>query len=114
METVARRFNDSADMQNTASHRWQKKYKVVYDTFTLLASVMIRCSGDGPTSVGNYVLNWIVHVSINSIAKSSVAVCDWSGYTVEQFFGALPHYLDSHVGSIVTSVERESQGKSIK
>ena len=129
MEAVARRFSDSADIQNTASHRWQKKYKVVFDTFTLLTSVMIRCSGDGLASVGNYVINWIVHVSINSIAKSIVAAgCDWSGYTCYMLsspFEALPHYLESHLDSIVNdakaevdwivaSVERESQGKPIK
>ena len=54
MDSIAKAFPSSSDLSNTAGQRWQKKYSVQFDSFRLLTFVMIRCSGDGLTSVGNF------------------------------------------------------------
>ena len=96
MDAITKAFLSSDDIANVSSHRWQKKYTVQFDTFRILTSVMIRCSGDGLTSVGNYLINWVVHVAVNSLAKAIMTAYDWRAYTMEQFFEALPHIIESH------------------
>ena len=59
MRWLVKKFTPSDDLQHAWKNTWKKEYVVTFDTFTLITDVMIRCSGDGLTSVGNYAINWI-------------------------------------------------------
>ena len=80
----------SEDLKNASKYRRRKKYSVLFDTFTLLTSVMIRCSGGGLTSVGNFIINW---VATHALAEAIMAF-DWSDSTLGEFTEALPETLN--------------------
>ena len=67
---IAEKFHEATDFKNVNKKRWKNTYKVIFDTFTLFSSIMIRCSGDGLTSVGNYFNNWTVDTAIDSVAEA--------------------------------------------
>ena len=127
MNSVAAKFPDSADYGNAAKTRWKKADRVLFDSLTLVTSVMIRYSGDGLTSVGNYFINWCIDRVIDAIAEALFTIWDWSTYTLKEIVEALPTFLaeERHVKKILEFVEqksryaadtisRESTGKHVK
>ena len=81
------------DFKNVNKKRWKKTYKVMFDTFTFFSSIMIRFSGNGLTSVGNYFINWTVDTAIDSVAEAIMTRYDWSDTTISQFMD-LPTFVE--------------------
>ena len=108
MNTLAEAFPVSHDMSNSTKNRWMEKYTVVFDSFKLLASIMIRCSGDGLTSVGNYLINWTIHVTVNCLAEEVITLHDWRTTSTEEFFEALSDVIDQTKERLLQSVFAEA------
>ena len=94
MNGVAQKFPESADYRNAAKTRWKKKDKILFDTLTLMTEVLIRQSGDGITSVGNYANNWFVDRCLDYIAEIIFAEWDWRQYSLKEVVESLTHLLD--------------------
>ena len=127
MNSIASKFPDSLDLKNAAGKRWKQKDKVLFDSLTLLTSVLIRYSGDGLASVGNYVINWTVDKVVDAIAEAIFTIWDWSGESLAEIMEALPTMLDEKKNIekimefvkgkaeyITETIIRESTGKPVK
>ena len=93
MDRITAAFPDAQDYGNVSKKRWRKQQQVLFDTFTLLTSIIIRFSGDGLTSVGNYVINWTMDKTIDAIAETIFTMYDWSTCALEQVLEALIHLI---------------------
>ena len=94
-----RRIVEEALMNSVAS----KFPKVLFDSLTLLTSVLIRYSGDGLTSVGNYVINWTVDKVVDAIAEAIFTIWDWSGESLAEIMEALPTMLEEIIRTLKRS-----------
>ena len=78
MNAITKKFPDAFDYQNVSSKRWRKKNTILFDALTLVVSVIIsviiRFSGDGLTSVGNYWINWNTDKTVDTVAEVRFAI----------------------------------------
>ena len=127
MDKLTKMFPESSDLRNSSSKRWKKTDQVKFDTLTLFTSILIRYSGDGLTSVGNFLINWIIDQVVDAIAECLFTKYDWSGYTIDEFFPCFieiinrPEVIDHVVEYIkkaahymVETIRRESAGEHVK
>ncbi|CAE6912471.1 unnamed protein product [Symbiodinium sp. CCMP2592] len=111
MKAVAEKFPDSADLGNASRLRWKKQDRVLFDSLTLLVSVMIRYSGDGLTSVGNYFINWSIDRTVDALAEGLFTIWDWSSYTLAEIVEALPSFLEdkAHIEHLLDFVKQKAK-----
>ena len=127
MNAIEKKFPESSDLKNTSQKRWKKSDKVKFDTLTLYTSILIRYSGDGLTSVGNYLINWTIDQVVDAIAEVCFTAWDWKDTTINEFFQAFPSFIEDEetINYIVTKVKeaaeymaetirRESSGQHVK
>ncbi|CAE7250896.1 unnamed protein product, partial [Symbiodinium sp. KB8] len=127
MNAIEKKFPESSDLKNTSQKRWKKSDKVKFDTLTLYTSILIRYSGDGLTSVGNYLINWTIDQVVDTIAEVCFTAWDWKDTTINEFFQAFPSFIENEetINYIVIKVKeaaeymaetirRESSGQHVK
>ncbi|CAE7235180.1 unnamed protein product [Symbiodinium sp. KB8] len=127
MNAIEKKFPESSDLKNTSQKRWKKSDKVKFDTLTLYTSILIRYSGDGLTSVGNYLINWTIDQVVDTIAEVCFTAWDWKDTTINEFFQAFPSFVENEetINYIVIKVKeaaeymaetirRESSGQHVK
>ncbi|CAE7761158.1 unnamed protein product [Symbiodinium sp. CCMP2456] len=127
MNKLTDMFPESSDLKNASSKRWKKSDKVRFDTLTLFTSILIRYSGDGLTSVGNYIINWTIDQVIDAIADCLFTIYDWSEYTADEFFTCCVEiisrqdFIDAAVAHVkktaeydVETIRRESAGEHVR
>ena len=94
MKAIIKKFPDAYDFKNVDKARWKKRDRVLFDTITLLTEVLIRYSGDGLTSVGNFAINWTVDRAIDFALESIFSMWDMRQYSLEEILDYLTHLID--------------------
>ena len=94
VKAIIKKFPDAYDFKNVDKARWKKRDRVLFDTITLLTEVLIRHSGDGLTSVGNFAINWTVDRAIDFALESIFSMWDMRQYSLEEVLDYLTHLID--------------------
>ena len=110
MKAVTNKFPEAFDVKNVSKTRWKKKDKILFDTLTLFTEVLIRYSGDGLTSVGNYAINWFVDRSIYFVLERIFTMWDMRVYTLKEIIQFLTNMIDDpeFINQVLEGVKKKA------